>query len=464
MFLINAFEPPRAFDLHTGEFVLVGRGEHCDIKLDDPSASRVHCRVIARDGRILLTDAGSRWGTFVNGERVEQAELRPGDRVRVGETLLTVSAESDAAATTIAPADAADEIPPEAIVTRLSGNANGVAVEPRDSERSSFLPLVRQGDGNAVARADTPAEYAAPATATPAAAPRLDTRPFVPARFLGSQFLRYQIESLIAHSRSGMSFIANDPALQRKVVLKFYRPDLLATEQSVARFLRAVRTMINFRHPNIIRLFDAGHADGLCYTITEHVDGVSGEQLIKNYGIAGMLDWQTTVQIGIDLCNALDELHEAGVVHRDIRPGHIVIENNTHRATIGELVLAKAWDREQVEQLTAAGDVVGDLAWQSPEQLGSGEPVDQRTDLYQLGLTLYMLLTGEQPFQTHGAASTVEAIMSREPKSPKSIQLSIPDLLADAVLRSLAKRPADRPLSAAAFLEELERVRKFATL
>lgn len=484
MFLINAFEPPRAFEIQTGEALLVGRGEYCDIRLDDPSVSRVHCRAIVRDGRVVLSDAGSRWGTFVNGERVEQADLKPGDRVRVGETLLIFSAEADSGATTIAPVEVfkgeafegkASE--GEADLKADSDPAPQARVRNRSEEGShhtSSLPIVDRfaqhagpspvGSTPEANSAIVPPHNDGPRDHRPAPAERLDSRPFVPARFLGSQFLRYQIESLLSHSRSGLAFVANDPALQRKVVIKFYRPDLLNSKEAVARFLRAVRTMINFRHPNIVRLFDAGQADGLCYTITEHIDGITAEKAIRDVGIAGMLDWKTTTQIGLDLCDALEELHAAGVVHRDIRPSHILIEHETRRALIGELVLAKAWDRDQVEQLTAAGDVVGDLSWQAPEQLSSGEPADHRTDLYQLGLTLYVLLTAGHPFRHPDAASTVRSVLEGSPASPKSVQLSIPDLLSDTILRALAGRPADRYAGANDLASDLKRAKRFATV
>lgn len=450
MFLINAYEPPRAFDLHTGEFVLVGRGEHCDIRLDDPSVSRVHCRVLARDGSVMLTDAGSRWGTFVNGERVEEAELRSGDRVRVGETVLTVSPEATSHATTIAPAISDSAIADPAIAGSAIVETPQQSLLHAATENSPEFDVAVDGRERLAQR-----EW-------PVRQPVMDLQPFVPARFVGKEFLRYEIKSLISHSRSGLSLLAIDPALKRSVVIKIYRPDLLQSEDAVARFLRAVRTMINFRHPNIVRLFDAGAHDGFCYTITEHIDGVTAAQLIKNFGVAGMLDWRTTVRIGLDLCAALEELHEQGVVHRDVRPSHIVIANDDRHAAISEVVLAKPWDSEQLEQLTAAGDVIGDLTWQSPEQLGNGEPIDHRTDIYQLGLTLYSLLVGSPPFEKKSAASLVQSILGDQPRSPKSIQLAIPDLLSDTILRALSKRPADRQQSANAVAEELQRVLKFS--
>jgi len=410
--------------LPAGELILLGRGSNCDIHCVDPSTSRVHCRLLARDGKVFLTDAGSRWGTFVNGKRVQEAELTVGDEITIGETVLRLAVETDARATTL--------VPP--------GRERNI-VEP---EQFDVQPVI----------ASPPVK--------PAPLPNAATKPFVPACYLGKRFLRYRPDELVANTKSGMTFRSEDTALQRDVALKLFRPELFRDESAQQRFLRGVRTMVSFRHANIVAMHDAGVHEGLFYTVCEYVEGASAAGLIQKIGVAGMLDWQTTLRIGIDICEALEEIHERGIVHRNIKPEHILIRDQDKRALLGDVTLAKAWDQSQLEQITTGGDVVGELAWQSPEQLGTGEPVDHRSDLYQLGLMLYALLTGKNPFTNANAGEVMNAILTNTPQSPKLVHLAVPDLLEDIVLRTLAKNPSQRQHNAMVLRKDLQRVLKYA--
>jgi len=409
-------------DLHSlesSELILIGRGNSCDIQLQDPAASRVHCRVLAREGKVFLTDASSRWGTFVNGKRVQEAELGIGDRITIGETDIYLAAESVPEAVTLAP----QRIAAQDLFSR------GI------SRQDEFLPA-KPGVQN----------------------PPLSLKPFVPASYLNKPFLQYEPRNLIAKTRTGMTFKARDIKGDRDVALKLFRPELFCDETMRRRFLRAVETMASIQNSHIIRMYDAGMSAGLCYIVNEYVPGISAAGMINKIGIAGMLDWRTTTRIGIDICRALEAIHQQGIVHRNIKPEHILVCDKSRKALLGDVTLAKAWNHSQLEQITADEDLVGDLAWQSPEQLGSGEPVDHRSDLYQLGVTLYALLTGENPFASRRNTEVIKNILSQLPAPPKTIHLAIPDLLEDVVLRALEKVPVQRYASATEMKTELQRV------
>ncbi|MCA9006300.1 MAG: protein kinase [Planctomycetaceae bacterium] len=413
-------------DLHpleSSELILIGRGNACDIQIEDPAASRVHCRVLAREGKVFLTDASSRWGTFVNGKQVEDAELGIGDRITIGETDIYLAAESAPEVVTLPPKRIAD------LDLFSQGNSQQNELQP-----------VKAGVQN----------------------PALSLKPFVPASYLHRSFLQYELHTLIANTRTGMTFAARDFRAERDVALKLFRPDLFYDETMRRRFLRAVQTMMTIQHSRIIRMHDAGLSTGLCYTVSEYVQGTSAAGMIKKIGIAGMLDWRTVTRIGIDICRALEVIHAAGIVHRNIKPEHILVYNESRQAMLGDVTLAKAWNHSQLEQITTEQDIVGDLAWQSPEQLGSGEPVDHRSDLYQLGVTLYALLTGENPFSSRRNTEVIEKILSQSPAPPKTIHLAIPDLLEDVVLRSLKKSPVQRNSSATEMKIELQRVLEYS--
>ncbi|HBN76993.1 MAG TPA: hypothetical protein DD473_14495, partial [Planctomycetaceae bacterium] len=210
-------------------------------------------------------------------------------------------------------------------------------------------------------------------------------KPWVPNRFLNKPFLNYQVEELVANTRSGMTFKAHHRELERTVALKVFRPDIFSDSTNRSRFLRAVRTMLEVRIRGVVQLIDAGELHGTCYTVSEFISGESAADLIKRIGIAGMLDRRKTLKIAIDLSEALSELHQRGILHRNIKPEHILIGRDNDKAILSDVILAKAWNDSQCEQLTQQGECLGNLAWQSPEMLSSGQPIDHRSDLYQLG-------------------------------------------------------------------------------
>ena len=132
------------------------------------------------------------------------------------------------------------------------------------------------------------------------------------------------------------------------------------------------------------------------------------------------------------------------------------------KAILSDVLLVKAWNDTQCQQITQHGDCVGELSYQSPELLGSGEPVDHRSDLYQLGVTLYALLTGKLPFEVREPALLIQNILSALVSSPREVHLSIPELFSDTVVRLLSKRPSDRPSSATELHKSLQQIAKFS--
>jgi len=259
-----------------------------------------------------------------------------------------------------------------------------------------------------------------------------------------------------------MTFKAVRRDLDRTVALKVIRPELLSHQNDKARLLRAVETMRDVRCSGIVQLYDAGEWSGVFYTASAFVKGDSAAELIKQIGIAGMLDWRTTLRVAIDLAETLAELHERGIVHRNLKPEHILVRASDRKAILSDVLLVKAWNDTQCQQITQHGDCVGELSYQSPELLGSGEPVDHRSDLYQLGVTLYALLTGKLPFEVREPALLIQNILSALVSSPREVHLSIPELFSDTVVRLLSKRPSDRPSSATELHKSLQQIAKFS--
>ena len=218
--------------------------------------------------------------------------------------------------------------------------------------------------------------------------------------------------------------------------------------------------MLPLTHPNLVELYDSGQDEGLCWMASEFVEGENAAQLIYRIGIAGMLDWRQSLKIGLYVARALEFAAKHQIVHRKITPRCILVRRVDGAAKLGGLGLAKSLDDDAAAKVTCAGEIVGDLAYCSPEQ-SLGKHVDARSDLYNLGATLYALLTGRPPCEGRSLAETLDKIQIQPPEPPTKYHLAIPPLFEGIVLRLLAKRPDDRFADATALRMDLERVAKY---
>jgi serine/threonine protein kinase len=386
----------RTFDLTEGTPLLVGRSQATPTRLADPRASRTHCEVVWENGRVLVMDSNSAGGTFVNGQKVTQHELKIGDVIQVGDTQLRLA-------------------------------------DSRVSEQSTVAP--------------TPRPAAAPSAALSALS--------------GQTLGRYEIGPVIARGRTGVVFRARDTKEGRTVALKVLQPEFARGEDEMQRFVRAMKTMLPLRHPNLVTLYAAGKTGDHCWAAMEYVEGESLTQVIARIGVAGMLDWRHALRVAVHVGRALDFAHGRHIIHRNIAPPNILVRAEDRAAKLGDLMLAKALEGALAQAITRPGELVGDVEYMSPERTRGAGDVDGRSDLYSLGATVYALLTGRPPLTGASLVETVKRIRETEPEKPKKYQLSIPDLFEGAVLKMLAKRPEDRYQSAADLLVDLERVAKF---
>ncbi len=407
--------------LISGELLIVGRGDVCDIQLEDPSVSRIHCRILVRDGAARLYDSGSRWGTFINGEPIaEETVINAGDKIEIGNSTLTLVALSSPSTTTIAPCAAKNKI---------LGFVD-------DSPAVSFGQLEK---------VVLPQKIVA----------------FQPERE-GTLFLNYQIERIIASTRKGIVYLATDNKNKTTVALKLFDTMLFQAEREKQRFLRAAKTMISLTHENLITLLDAGEDEGVLYAASKFVEGESVHQMIQRIGIAGMLDWRKVLQIGIDLTQALCYLAEQKIVHRNILPTNVIIRSEDNKALLGDVLLSKAFSGENASPLTQASELIGELTYLSPEQVSTNQPVDHRSDIYNLGVMLYVLSTGRVPFNDNSPPILIAKILAEPPVSPKEYNLSIAPLFEGILLRMLEKHPENRYQTPQELFIELEQVIRYS--
>ncbi len=403
----------RAFALLERRLLRIGRGADCELRLNDPTASRLHVELRVDAGRVWIKDLNSRFGTFVNGVKTTECELRPGDVVRVGETTLRLDDESTVLRTTIAPA---------------SDGRMGIPARP-----SSFSDEAFGQEGVSTG--------------------------FQPQSLVGRRLGRFDVKSLIARSRHGATFRALDNYLKVDVAVKVFDPDVMRGAVA-ARFERAVTTTAPLTHPHLVELYDSGRDDGLSWMASEFIDGENAAQVIQRVGVAGMLDWRQTLKAALHVGRALQFIGEHQIVHRNISPRSILFRKSDGVVKLGDLILAKALDDDASARVTRAGEIVGDLPYCSPEQV-HGKSLDSRSDQYNLGATLYALLTGRPPCEGRSFAETIDKIQTRLPEPPTKFHLSIPPLLEGVVLRTLAKQPDDRFANASSLLTDLERIARY---
>jgi pSer/pThr/pTyr-binding forkhead associated (FHA) protein len=417
----------RVFKLVDGQSLTIGRGKDTDTALDDVSTSRRHCKITAEDGKVVLTDTGSASGTFVNGKKVSEATLAVGDLITVGDTVLLLRDHQLMDGQSIGLASlTADEVAAEAKQSNDAKIASGseAAAEPKE-----------------FAQAKDPAD-----------------------EWIGKTVHRYKISKLIANGSTGTVYLADFAEKNEEVALKVFDLDASRDSDDMQRFVRGMKTMFPIRHPNIVRIYNAGETDGRCWVAMEYVDGENLSDIIERTGTLGMMDWPDAFKVTVGIARALEAAGEHQIIHRNITPQNILVRKSDKVAKLGDLMLAKALDGAQAKQITAAGDLVGDISYMSPERVASLDNVDCRSDIYSLGATVYALLTGRPPFESKSLPSLMMKIRDEDPPSPKQFQLSINDMFEGVVLRMLAKRPDDRFQTPTELLRDLERIGKFNSI
>ncbi len=277
----------------------------------------------------------------------------------------------------------------------------------------------------------------------------------------GTKISHYEIGALLAKGRIGTVYKARDSRDGKDVAVKVMHSGFTSDEEDVQRFIRAMTTAVELRHPNLIQLYGAGKQGDQCWLAMEYVDGEPLTKTIERIGTLKMLEWRFALLVGVHIAQALEVAHEKHIIHRNVAPESILIRHKDKVAKLGDMMLAKALEGVKAKQITRPGELVGDLAYMAPERTKSDVEVDTRADIYGLGATLYALLTGKPPFQGKTLVETIAQIRQSDPVPPKKFQLSIPDKFQDAVMVMLAKRPELRYQTPAQAARALEQVAKY---
>jgi serine/threonine protein kinase len=257
---------------------------------------------------------------------------------------------------------------------------------------------------------------------------------------IGSEFAGHRLEGVAGRGGMGVVYKATHIALDRTVALKLIAPEISGDESFRERFKQESMTAAALDHPNVVPIFDAGEEHGQLYVTMRHVPGTDLRALIEQNGALPPAEAASIIG---QIADALDAAHERGLVHRDVKPGNILIEDRggKRHAYLTDFGLTKHAASES--GMTKTGMFVGTLDYIAPEQL-QGQAVDARTDVYSLSCVLYQAVTGQVPYPRDSEPSKMWAHMGEDPPSISQARADVPAAFEEVIKRGMAKKPEDR--------------------
>jgi len=269
---------------------------------------------------------------------------------------------------------------------------------------------------------------------------------------------RYRFERELGAGGMATVYLAEDVRHHRRVAIKVVHPDLAALLGS-ERFLKEIELTASLQHAHILPLFDSGSVDGLLFYVMPYVDG---ESLRSRLERERQLPVDDAVRLAREVADALDYAHRHGVVHRDVKPENILLQNG--HALVGDFGIALAVEQAGGARMTQTGLSLGTPQYMAPEQAMGEKQIDARADVYALGAVTYEMLTGEPPFSGATAQAIVAKVLTEKPTRPSAVRETVPRHVEATVLKALAKLPADRFATPGLFAESLARPELSAAL
>ena len=405
LFVVAGPDKDRAFPIQIGPDLMIGRSPQAYYHVTDPSISRNHCQILREGDQVTVIDNGAEGGTLVNGQPIARQVLQPNDIVQIGQTQFRLQTDE-------APApEAAEEV-----------------------ETVDFEVVEEE------------------------ALPDVNTL-----RILSGQTLAYfHVGAVIGVGDHGLVFLGTDLKNPQHVALKVLLPHFLQGSEAVQRFSGAMKTALPLRHPHLVGLLGAGKSlaydksGPYCWIALQHIYGYDMALRINKVQTAGKADWPGAFRVAVHVARALGHAHGLKIIHRNVTPKNIMLEAETRTVKLGDLLLSRALE----ETLTPPAGSQGEAAYLAPERKEGLAGVDERSDLYGLGATLYALLTGQAPAEGTPPAEVFKRLRQAEREKGSKQLAAVPRSFETVVLRLLAPAKKDRFQTARELLDELTQLGK----
>ena len=403
-------------ELLAGKRYLIGRLDDCDVVVDDALLSRRHCELQVTTRGAILRDLQSQNGTFLNGARVVEELVLPGDNVQIGRSRLLFDVPSGGTRTTRAMArnrenPFREELPPRMNIhpclnckAELSNHDLIGYTAFQSDEGTICLQCFCTGAG----------EF--------------------------TNFGRFRLYRKIGSGGFATVYLAIHLSLQRPVAIKVFKEIEGVGEKSLQRFLREGRTGARLSHPNIVQYIDSGREGGKHFLAMEYVDGLDSRQRLFRAGFFLVPD---ALLICRQVADALHFAHEKGAVHRDIKPENLIF-NRQGEVKVSDFGLAKFIGEVGGSEITESGAWVGTLAYAPPEQLLDSRRVDRRSDVYSVTATLFEFISGKAAFPGKFNRETVLKIQRDPPPIDEIDSQEVPPAVRAIFLKGMAKNPDER--------------------
>lgn len=397
----SSFKIPEAGTLTVGKV-----GNHADIRLHDLYVSKLHCSLQVVDGIVTVTHIDGANGTHIDGHKITTPQvLHPGSVLRVGNSHLRLEVGPFADE----PTPAAPE-PPKSGVLRAPAATMPAPSKPED-------PL---------------------------------------AAMTGQTLGHYLLGKLLGRGHTGAVYQATHTKTAQAVALKVLAPEFPATPSEQERFVEVVKTTQPVHHPNIVAVLGAGKTATHCWIARELIDGESAAAVIARIADGDKPSWTRAARVTVHLARALDCLHQHRLVHGNITPRNVLLQNADHSTRLTDLGLAQALEGSKLLRAVQQKKRIAELPYLAPEQTEPGGFVDNLADLHAVGALAYSLITGRPPFVGDTPAAILEQIRAGRIHRPSLLYRKVPVAFDAVVLRLLAHHQEDRYQTAAELLAELE--------
>jgi serine/threonine protein kinase len=269
---------------------------------------------------------------------------------------------------------------------------------------------------------------------------------------VGQYLGRYHVLEPVGEGGMAVVYKAYDTRLERYVAIKIIRAGLEKDDLFLKRFTREAKVLGALRHPNIVKVLDTGEHNGLPFLVMEYVPG---ETLKTKMGTA--MDWSKAAGLILPIARALHYAHEQKVLHRDLKPGNIILNAESGAPMLTDFGIAKILESDDKMNLTVSGVGIGTPEYMAPEQ-GIGTNVDCRADIYGLGVVFYELVVGQRPYQADTPLAVIVKMINDPLPSPREFLPELPEFVEQVMLKALAKNPADRYPTMGVFADVLEKL------